>query len=80
MSGFLTGLQELTASSLARGESLEAESKAEGLPSPAVGKAPLRPVRSRRQRGPWIGRIKKKVQGTKGARWQGEVQRSGVGL
>lgn len=75
----LTALQELAASSLAGGESLEVESKAEGLPSPAIGKAPLRPVGSRRQRGPWIGRIRKKEQGAKGAQWQGEVQR-GVGL
>lgn len=60
-------------------ERLEAESKAEGLLSPAIAEAPLRPVGSRRQRGPWIGRIRKKAQGAKGARWQGEVQRD-VGL
>lgn len=46
---------------MAGGERREAESKAEGLPSSAIGKAPLRPVGSRRQRGPWIGgRIRKK--------------------
>lgn len=65
---------------LAGRERLEAESKAERLPGPAIGKAALRPVGSRRQRGPWIGgRIRKKEQGAKGAQGQGEVQR-GVGL
>ena len=54
---------------MAGGERLEAESKAEGQLSPAIGKAPLRPVGSRRQRGPWIGRIRKKEQVAKGAQW-----------